>query len=236
MSPVSRRIRNAAVAVAAGFLAVASFYALQPKATNSTVSAPDVSPSARAASCWTTPHTWSSETITDALLNGTRDLLTCLKTEINDDGTITRDYMLSSSTTVAGNSGGAATVVNSYTMPAGTVSINGSALVIESGFVCAANGNTKTVEFLLGTTAITASSSACNGTVLIVRLTVIRAGATSQKVYGTTSASGLGAGLFANDSYAETLANALAVNFRLTGTATNDLQQSWVTIRHTRHS
>lgn len=190
---------------------------------------------AHATSCWTTPHTFSAEVVSVGQLNEMTANDACNHTEINSDGTITRDVMLQGTTSVAGNSGSSATTVNSYSMPAGTVSVNGSTLMVEAGFVCAANGNTKTIEWMLGSTAITASSSACNGSVIIVRLTMIRASATSEKVYGTATSSGLGGNLFASDAFAENLANALTVKFRLTGTSTNDLQQSWVTVRQSRH-
>lgn len=185
---------------------------------------------------WPTLHTFAdTDTLPASQLNGLRVAIETLETEIDPTGAIQRDLMLFSSTTVAGNSTSVETSVNSYAMPAGKMATNGDCLLIEGAFVCAGNGNTKTVKLYLGTTPITVSSSAASGTVLIVRATIIRASATSEKVWGSTSASGLGALTFANDSFTENLANALAVKFTLTGTATNDLQQSWVRITHSRH-
>lgn len=196
---------------------------------------------AGATSCWSAPPTWAYRQVpayTDfnTLL---KDNPLCLKTEIGDDGKIQRDLMLFSSTTTAGNATTVETTVNSYPMPANTFSPDGSALVVEGAFSCAANANTKTVRIYIGTSGYSVSSSTCNNSFLHVRAVFMRSTSTLEKLAGETTGNGAGSQMFMTGGGAanptENLANALAITFTVQGTATNDLQEQWVKVRLERH-
>jgi hypothetical protein len=128
--------------------------------------------------------------------------------------------VLYSSTTVVGNVGAGVDTLDTYTVPAGTLSTNGDFLRICAWGEFAANANTKQVKADFDTHTLFASGGlALNGTSWRLDVTLSRVSATTQRgTAGWVSSDTLLRGSSATTNPARTLANALV--FKITGEAT----------------
>jgi len=116
---------------------------------------------------WTTPRTWTPlETVTAALLNlHLRDNLNLLKTRIADDGTLkTQLFGVAFSVGGANTSTTETDPLPGFTFSLGTNFLTNGEFLHMRGFASiAANTNTKTIRFRVGSgTAITIWTSATN--------------------------------------------------------------------------
>ena len=89
-----------------------------------------------------------------------------------------------SDTTAVGNVGAGEDTLNTWTIPASTLAVNGESLEIEKAFSFAANANNKQLKIKFGATTIYASGAvAQNGGSAIFNIRIVRTSATTQDVY-----------------------------------------------------
>ncbi len=198
-----------------------------------------LSASASATTCYTTPRDWTAVpggVVTAPQLNvDVRDNVTCLATEINTDGTITRNKRLFGLGTQVGNTGSGATDLAGYTFTlaaapsADGLSVDYQTIDIKGEFITAANGNTKTLAISVAGVSKTIYSAAGNSVRVGFHVVIIRTGAsTGNLVADNDSASNTGAmaastrqhGAFGlTNSWGSTS----VIKLVGTGTSTNDL-------------
>ncbi len=137
-------------------------------------------------------------------------------------------------TTDVGNVGSGEDNLMTFTLAASALAVNGDRLEIEAAFTTAANGNNKTVKFYFGSQAYTTGALALNAAKLVVRATVIRTGAATQKVIVTVAGSDIlvtTALLATFADLTETLSNATTIKFTGEATSDNDIVQEAMVIK-----
>jgi len=135
---------------------------------------------------WTSPRTWvPQETVTSTMLNAhLRDNLNVLKTRIADDGTLRPGPLFADATDHA-TSGTGETDLVSWTMPAGTVTgvwDTNEQIHIEIHGICTNQANGKTIRLYVGTSTLAFTAVATAQTQWLVRATITRTGASTQRI------------------------------------------------------
>lgn len=131
--------------------------------------------------------------------------------------------ILYSNTSPVGNAGSGEDDLMSYVFPDGIFRKDGYFLEIEAGFATAANANNKTVRMYLGSTLyMTTGASAANTKFLVVKLTLIRTGASGQTAMFTRVSSDATWGSSAGCGDTTVDFNTADLSVRFTGEATND--------------
>ena len=116
--------------------------------------------------------------------------------------------------------------LNTWTIPASTLAVNGESLEIEKAFSFAANANNKQVKIKFGATTIYASGAvAQNGGSAIFSIRIVRTSATTQDVYISSqlSASSLLPLPTPYQTTAETLSGTIVLCDTGEATANNDI-------------
>lgn len=91
-----------------------------------------------------------------------------------------------------GNSAGVETTLLSVTLSFNTLQLTGQSLIIHAAGTTAANGNSKTIKLVLGsTTLFTITSTSLNGTDWVIQAEIVCNGATSEITYVAFTAAGL---------------------------------------------
>jgi len=136
-------------------------------------------------------------------------------------------------TTTVGNTGGGEDDLKLYNVPANTLSVDGQSLIAYCAGTYAANVNNKVIKLYLGSTVLFNSGSvADSGLSWLIRVEIIRTGASSQKcivvfTHGATTDA------IVYITAAETLSGAL--DLKITGeslaSATNDVVSEMFTVR-----
>jgi len=186
---------------------------------------------------WTTPRTWNAgETVTSDIMNThIRDNLNVLKVPIDDNGY--PKTLLAASAGTVGNTGTGETDLHSFTLAADVLDADGGSFFLWTVFSLAANGNTKTVKFYIGSQSFTIHSAATNSARLFIELWITRVSATTTRLFvRKTQSSGVAtAGLATVAAHehvsGDTTLNAVdfesnqVVKFTGQGGATNDIIQ-----------
>ena len=131
-----------------------------------------------------------------------------------------------SDTTAVGNVGAGEDTLNTWTIPASTLAVNGESLEIEKAFSFAANANNKQLKIKFGATTIYASGAvAQNGGSAIFNIRIVRTSATTQDVYISSqlSASSLLPLPTPYQTTAETLSGTIVLLDTGEATANNDV-------------
>lgn len=129
------------------------------------------------------------------------------------------------------NSGTGETDLMSHTIPLDSLNVNGRSIVFRFGGTTAANGNTKTIKFKLGSKVITLNptTTAPNGLTWEGEVTVIRTGVDAQLLAGWFRFTGLPNEYFAIDTATED--DGAAIIAKITGqsgTGSNDITQRYM--------
>jgi hypothetical protein len=124
-------------------------------------------------------------------------------------------------------SGGAGveTDLMAYTLPQGSLTHNGDALLIEAMFTILNNGNTKNVKLYFGGTQIFATGAAAQnvaGSVLVIRARVIRVAGSSQLAFTASNLTTGGTMSAVVTTTAQPAAN-LAINQQIKATGTSNV-------------
>lgn len=190
-----------------------------------------------AANCWTAPRTWTAAVVTVPQLNvDIRDNMICNHTDVNADGTITREKRLTTNTTAVGNVGAGPTDLITYTVPAGQLSADGQVLKLHAQVGMAANSNTKTLTFQFGAcTRAVFTATSVNNQQGIIDIDIIRTSATTQLMLmrylqsnnGNTTGTGA-------SGCNETLSGAIVAKFTGAsgGSASGDVIQASLVVEH----
>jgi hypothetical protein len=111
-----------------------------------------------------------------------RGILNSLIQSINSGvtGNITMD-----GTASATGTGTSEQILKTYTLPAGTLAVNGQALRIRCYGVTGATANNKTMKLYFGASVITTPTAATNAKGFYLEMTVMRTGAATQQVNAT---------------------------------------------------
>lgn len=140
---------------------------------------------------------------------------------------------LNVNTTDVGNIGIGEDDLMTYTLPGGTLAVNGERIEFEMSFACAANGNSKTIKIYFGATSYTFPAFTTSGTFVIARGTVVRTGSATQR-FDLTVLSDNGSAQVVGVTYLTPSATLSSnVTIKATGTATtdNDIIQKVLTIK-----
>jgi alkyl sulfatase BDS1-like metallo-beta-lactamase superfamily hydrolase len=201
---------------------------------------------------YTTPRTWvATETVTAALLNThVRDNFTAVNAgALSVASQATGDWlqassatqfarvqpyspMLTANTTAVGNVGSGEDDLMSYAVAAGLLGTDGWGLEVLAGFVCANNGNNKTIKLYFGATAVvTLGAGAFTAEDAVIRATIIRTGATAQVAIGDVVNKSTAWAKAFYTAPAETLANAITIKCTGSATSDNDVSQKLMLIR-----
>lgn len=130
---------------------------------------------------------------------------------------------LTTNTTQAVNGATVETDLMVYSLPAGTLAVNGQKLRITGAGTFAANGNTKTIRIRFGGTIVSTRATTASGGAWTIQAVVVRTGAATQKAFGTQFESGNG-GQTTYTTPAETLSGAIDVKLTgQSGTASSDV-------------
>lgn len=172
----------------------------------------------------TTPHTGKFTTLTRKAGGGT--------------GYGSSVIDLYATSTQVGNVGGGTDDLQSYTVPASTLAVDGDHLDIEWAVKFAANANNKTFKIVFGSTTLyTIGAAAFNGTTLIGRTRLTWAVAGSQQAFTEVNPTSTNSPWSAGDAAAyatatETLTGALAIKGTgLSGSsATDDVKMLWMNV------
>jgi hypothetical protein len=145
------------------------------------------------------------------------------------DSVINGTLLASVDTTQHANAFPAETTLSTFSLTASTLSSNLKGIKVSAGGTYAANGNTKTLKFYFGGTAVTLYAAAQNGGSWHFFVYVIRTGAATQKIvglYSGVSAAGVVVNTTVSTTAAETLSGAITVKTTGTsGTAASDILQ-----------
>lgn len=185
---------------------------------------------------WSSPRTWSpGELVTASLMNAhVRDNLNIIKTPIDDNGY--PKTLLASAAGLVSNTGTGETDLQSFTLAADVLDADGGSFFLWTVFALAANGNTKTIKFYVGSTSVVIHSAATNSARLVVRLIVTRSSTTAGRLFAwitqSSGVSGSGAQTvtahqhFAGDQFTSLdFTASQLVKFTGTGGATSDITQ-----------
>lgn len=140
---------------------------------------------------------------------------------------------INTNTTDVGNIGVGEDDLMTYTLPGGTLAVNGERLEFEMSFACAANGNSKTIKIYFGATSYTFPAFTTSGTFVVARGTVVRTGAATQR-FDLTVISDNGSVQVVGATYLTPTATLSSnVTIKATGTATtdNDIIQKVLTVK-----
>jgi hypothetical protein len=116
---------------------------------------------------------------------------------------------LFTSTTSGPNSGTTETDLGTYSMPGGTLSVNGQKVRITAWGQIASNANLKTIKLYFGSTVLITDNGTVNGAGFRLYGEVVRTGATTQVAHGISMMQRTLLNGFT--SPAETLANAITI-------------------------
>lgn len=147
-------------------------------------------------------------------------------------GAVSSQIPLATFTTNTGNTGAGLTTIYTYNLPAGFLANNGDRLVIEAAARSANNANNKLSAIVWGSTTCAGEAGVPTTNLLRVhRCVVTRLSGTTQYIYENTETHG-GTTLNLEASGAETLANSIAITFKLQGTADNDIVAKFMSITY----
>ncbi len=141
---------------------------------------------------------------------------------------------LTTNTSDVGNMGAGEDDLMTYTIPAGKLVTNGDYLEFTMTITFAANANNKQVKVYFGSTAIyTSGSHAQNDGSMEIKGTIIRTGATSQRITFSQANNTMLFPDYANYVTAsEILANAITLKATGEGTSNNDIVQKMLTVKY----
>lgn len=126
-------------------------------------------------------------------------------------------------TTAVGNVGAGADDLQTHSLTAGTLSADGKVVRVTVEWDVAANGNNKTMEYLIGATVITLrAANPDNNLKFRADILIIRTGAATGRYTAQHLSSSTPYSVFSG-TIAETWANAITLKGRGTGTADNDI-------------
>jgi len=158
---------------------------------------------------WTTPRTWvSGETVSATLMNEH------LRDNLNYLYSLHTSQRLYTATGSWANVSTGETDLLSYTVPAGTLSVDGMILDVRLWGTAAASGYTKTVKLYFGATPLSILYSTASTQSWTASAHLIRTGATTQVLQGVSFAFQNGSEMGSNPAFvtpAETLANAIVL-------------------------
>lgn len=130
---------------------------------------------------------------------------------------------LETNTTTAANVSTNETDLMTYSLPGGSLAVNGQKVRITGWGTYAANGNTKTVRIRFGSTVVSTRASTGNNVAWWIQALVVRTGAATQVASGVQLESG-NAGQPTATSPSETLADAITIKLTgQSGTASDDV-------------
>ena len=126
--------------------------------------------------------------------------------------------------------GTSAQVLATCTIPAGSLSVDGTGLKVQAWGATAANGNSKVLEVLFGATVCSTLTSSVNNGGIVLQSTILRTGASTQECMGT-GASGGSVAHEMRAAPAESLASSIALTVRATTpTASGDFTLKGLTV------
>lgn len=147
-------------------------------------------------------------------------------------GTGGGSYLINSNTTPVGNVGGGTDDLITYTLPGGTLSDNGDALLVTCAGTLAANTNAKTGIIYFGSSTSTLVSTSSSGvTHWKMQMLIVRLSATTQRIHAWGGVNG-------TDLYnqyidgAETLANNITIKATGAATSNDDIIQKFMTVEY----
>ncbi len=128
-------------------------------------------------------------------------------------------------TTAVGNVNTGEDDLMTYSVPAGTLAVDGDSLEISAWGTYAANANSKTIKLKFGATTIINIGAAASGT-WVIRATIVRTSDSTQQCFITlVTDSTTPADTAKYTAAAETLTNDITLKFTGTATATDDIIQ-----------
>lgn len=136
-----------------------------------------------------------------------------------------------SAITQASNAAGGVEDLATITLPANLLKTNGDELVVEASFTLAANANNKATSIVFGSTVVCTRSTTDNNLPRIIRATIIRTGAATQRATGEAHCQGQGS-LVLQSAPAETLSGTIALVARVQGVAASDITFNYMTARY----
>lgn len=201
---------------------------------------------------WSPPRTWSpGETVTASLMNAhLRDNLNVLKVSIEDDGSIeaasisglTAAFLagvipeiapLHFDVTPVGNVGAGSDVLQTWDIPAGTLTVDGQGIEIIMLYRTANNANGKRFDAIVGGTSVIADGNL--GSALHapqVRIRAWRVNNTTMRVYATQDGGAASAPQTRNDITVNFTTTPITVKGQaVTATADNDIVQELLSVR-----
>lgn len=138
--------------------------------------------------------------------------------------------VLYANSTAVGNVDAGENDLMSYSVPADTLSANHMSLQVVARGTFAANGNTKTLKLHFGSDNWTLLSTGANNNRWVVKATIVRTGATAQKVFITFSYSGAVGDTTTYTTASRTLSSANTLKLTGQGTSSNDILQEWMRV------